>query len=151
MIRRYKHLTGKKEIDLHEVARWMKSVGWRLPEPADPLDLLARELADSARDEYRPDPSGGRRYRANHQVMLWEGNKQVPRWFDIDENPPRKLMKQSLIQRREQMVGDGLQLTIDSHRWNAVNPAELPIIIPLDITPDVEEALALDSLQDKAG
>jgi hypothetical protein len=143
-IRRYKQRTGKKEIDLHEVANWLKAQGWPMPKPIDPLDMLAKELAESARDEYRKDAASGRRYRANHQVMIWEGNKQVARWFDIDEKPPRKVMHKSLIQRREQMVGDGLQLTIDSHRWNSQNPTEEPIVVPLDITPDVEEALSLD-------
>jgi len=47
-------------------------------------------------------------------------------------------MLKSLINRREQMVGDGLQLTLDVDHWNGINPKEEPIQIPLDLTDDVE-------------
>ena len=40
--------------------------------------------------------------------------------------------------RREQMVGDGYQLTLDADHWNGRNPKEDPITIPLDFTEDVQ-------------
>ena len=43
--------------------------------------------------------------------------------------------------RREQMVGDGVQLTLDAMHWNNINPKEEPITIPLDFTEDIEERL----------
>ena len=45
----------------------------------------------------------------------------------------------NLIMRREQMVNDGLQLTLDADHWNRINPKEDPIRIPLDFTEDIEE------------
>ena len=50
-------------------------------------------------------------------------------------------MHKSLIMRREQMVGDGVQLTLDAMHWNNINPKEEPITIPLDFTEDIEERL----------
>ena len=50
-------------------------------------------------------------------------------------------MHKSLIMRREQMVGDGVQLTLDAMHWNNINPKEEPITIPLDFTEDNEERL----------
>jgi hypothetical protein len=47
-------------------------------------------------------------------------------------------MFRSLQQRREQMVGDGLQLSFDSDHWNRIHPDEEPIKIELDFTDDVE-------------
>lgn len=47
-------------------------------------------------------------------------------------------MHKSLVNRREQMVGDGLQLTLDADHWNQINPNEEPIQLPLDFTQDVE-------------
>ena len=47
-------------------------------------------------------------------------------------------MQKCLVQRREQMVGDALQLTLDADHWNSVNPSEAPIQMPLDFGPDVE-------------
>jgi hypothetical protein len=58
-------------------------------------------------------------------------------WVDIDE-APRKIMLKSLVNRREQMVGDGLQLTLDADHWNNIHPSEEPIVMPLDFTDDVE-------------
>jgi hypothetical protein len=47
-------------------------------------------------------------------------------------------MYKSLIQRREQMVGDALQLTFDANHWNGIHPGEEPIEMPLDFTDDVQ-------------
>ena len=47
-------------------------------------------------------------------------------------------MQKSLINRREQMVGDGLQLTLDKDHWNSIHKDEEPIVIPLDFSEDVE-------------
>ena len=43
-----------------------------------------------------------------------------------------------VVQRREQMVGDGLQLSLDVDHWNSINPEDEPIVVPLDFTEDVE-------------
>mgnify|MGYP000792002200 FL=1 len=51
-------------------------------------------------------------------------------------------MIKSAYARREQVVGDMLQLTLDLDHWNRVNPNEEPIIIETDVTPDIEERLA---------
>ena len=47
-------------------------------------------------------------------------------------------MLKSLINRRDQMIGDGLQLTLDADHWNAINAAAEPIQIPMDFTLDIE-------------
>jgi len=135
-IRYYKEVTGKKEIDMHDVAKFAASKGWMLPAPADPLDLLAKEFSQSAREETRTDENTGRPYRANHAFSA-DGTGQTTLWIDIDE-APRKHMLKSLVQRREQMVGDGLQLSLDEDHWNARNPSDEPIKLPLDLTPDIE-------------
>jgi hypothetical protein len=46
-------------------------------------------------------------------------------------------MFKSLQMRREQMVGDAVQLDLDAEHWNRVNPGEAPIQIALDFTLDV--------------
>lgn len=64
-------------------------------------------------------------------------SKQLTIWIDIDE-ATRPQIHKSLIQRREQMVGDGLQLTLDAEHWNRMHPDQEPIQMPLDLGPDVE-------------
>jgi hypothetical protein len=135
LIRLYKDESGEREIDMHKVALFAASKGWALPKPIDPLDRLAKEFSEAAREEIRRDAKTGRPYRANHAVQVSPG--QAPLWVDIDE-APRSMMHKSLIQRREQMVGDGLQLSLDADHWNSINPRDQPIDIPLDFTLDVE-------------
>jgi hypothetical protein len=132
-IRYYKDITGETDVDLKKVAEWMIRHGHKAPVPKTPAELLARELADAAREETRYDKQTGRPYRANHAFPTPQGNL----WFDIDENPSRRKMHMSLMKRREQMVGDGLQLSLDADHWNSVNASEEPIQIPLDFELDV--------------
>ena len=149
VLHQYKYETGKTELDMHDVARWAAQRGWRLPRPKDPLDLLAREFSKAAAQEIRHDPSG-RPYRANHAVTDRSKGTQLTFWIDIDE-APRKLMHKSLIQRREQMVGDAVQLTFDAQHWNSIHQNEEPIVLPLDFTEDVEWRINGSDTEEEAG
>lgn len=110
--RYYKEQTGKKEVDMKEVAKFAASNGWPLPDPIDPLDRLAKEFRDAAREEIKYDKKTGRPYRVNHAFLSAPGT-QMYLWIDIDE-APRKPMLKSLILRREQTVGDAYHLTLDA-------------------------------------
>ena len=55
---------------------------------------------------------------------------------DIDA-APRKIAHKSFQQRREQMVGDAVQLTFDVMHWNRVNETETPIDMPIDMPMDM--------------
>lgn len=137
LIRLYKEETGEREVDMHQVATFANKKGWPLPTPISPLDMLAKAFSQAAREEIRRDPKTGLPYRANHAYTKPQGDKQLTLWVDIDE-APRGPMHKSLINRREQMVGDGLQLTLDADHWNSIHPDEPPIQIPMDFTDDVE-------------
>lgn len=137
LIRAYKDESGEREIDMKKVAKWAAGKGWPLPVPTNPLDMLAKQFADAAREEIRRDEQTGRPYRANHSFVTVQGGEQLHLWIDIDEAERGPFMK-SLMTRREQMVGDGLQLTLDKMHWNSINPTKEPIEIPLDFTFDVE-------------
>ncbi len=58
-------------------------------------------------------------------------------WTDIDE-APRNIAQKAFVQRREQMIGDGLQLTFDVTHWNSVNQEDVPIEMPMDFTDDIQ-------------
>ncbi len=136
-IRFYKQRTGETDVDMHKVAEMAKEMGWELPKPPDPVDLLAKRFSRAARQEIRRDNVTGKPYRANHAYRIGSGPRQLTLWVDIDE-VDRKKMKKSLVWRREQMVGDGLQLTLDADHWNRVHPDEEPIQVPMDFTDDIE-------------
>jgi len=139
IIRYYREVTGKTEVDMKEVARFALSKGLQqLPTPVDPLDRLASEFSQAAREEVNHDEKTGRPYRVNHVFSHKQGNLQFNLWIDI-HTAPRKHIQKSLVKRREQMVSDGLQLTFDADFWNSINPNEEPINIPMDFTEDIEE------------
>lgn len=137
LIREYKQETGKKEVDMKDVASFAVAKGWKLPAPVSGLDRLAREFAQAAREETRYDKKTRKPYRANHAIPVTQDGKQLYLWIDIDE-APRKPMLKSLVMRREQMVGDGLQLSLDQDHWNSIHPNEEPINLPMDLTDDIE-------------
>jgi hypothetical protein len=137
-IRLYKRETGETEVDMHKVADYAVRRGWPLPRPTEPLDLLAAAFSGAAREEIRHDARTGRAYRANHAYPVTrQGDTQLYLWVDIDE-APRGPMWKSLVNRREQIVGDVVQLTFDAEHWNSIHPKEEPIEVPADFTDDVE-------------
>lgn len=137
LIRHYKDETGEIQVDMKKVAKFAELMGWEMPVPKDPLDILAQELARAARDEIKHDEDTGRPYRVNHAVPIKQGQQSLFVWIDIDE-APRPMMVKSLNLRREQMVGDGLQLSYDEDRWNSRNPDEEKIQTEFDFTFDIE-------------
>ena len=141
IIRQWKESTGKTEIDRMEVALYAMQVhGWPSPAPITPEERLAKEFSLAAREETRQDGMTGQPYRVYHAVKS-EVQGQRGFWVDIDE-APRKHMHKSAFARREQVIGDMVQLTLDLAHWNRINPSEQPIIAETDMTPDVAERLA---------
>jgi hypothetical protein len=63
--------------------------------------------------------------------------KQVTLWGNINELPRDPMLK-CVVQRRNQMVGDAVQLSDDIDHWNRINPKQEPIEIPFDFGPDIE-------------
>lgn len=137
LIRLYKSEIGVAAVDMHEVARFAIRRGWGLPPPSSPLDRLAAEFSHAAREEIRYDAKTGRPYRANHAIPYRKDDRQLYLWVDIDEAPRAPMLK-SLINRREQIVGDVVQLTFDAEHWNSIHPTEEPIVMPTDFSDDVE-------------
>lgn len=123
-------------VDPHDVAGWaIRNRLWQ-PRPRDIVNQLANDLANAWREEYRTDKLG-RRYRAKHAVRGM-GPKQHTLWADMD-TAPRSHMERAFAQRRQQVVGDCLQLKTDVDVFNDKRPDEEPINLVLDFTNDVDE------------
>jgi hypothetical protein len=144
IIRLYKEETGIADIDMRKVAMYAHDKGWPLPKQTDPVDILASQFAQAAREEVKRDRATGKPYRVNHALTMG----QTTFWFDIDDPAvTRKKMHLSLTNRRQQMVADGLQLSLDADHWNRIHPAEEPIQMEMDFSLDVE--WAKNAMQDK--
>lgn len=139
LIQLYREETGEQSVNMHDVAKFAMGKGWPMPKPKSPTDLLAEQFSKAAREEYRKDEVTGRPYRANLAVVENQGKlgDQYTLWTDIDA-APKAIVKKSVQQRREQMVGDAVHLADDVDHWNRVNPQEAPITLELDFGPDVE-------------
>ena len=139
LLRYYKDRHGAVPVAAREVAEW--AVEQKLlppPAPVDPMDRLAEDLAKAFREETRNDESTGLPYRVNHAVTTAHRGQQRTLWGGIDD-APRGFMQKAFTQRREQIVGDCYQLTLDLDHFNSIHPCEDPIIIPMDFAADVEE------------
>ena len=139
-IRHYRERTGKKEVDMHEVAIAAQKMGWPLPTPVDPLDLLARQFADAAREETRRDKETKQPYKAQLAITRRSPDgRQLAFWFDVDEDPPRHKMSKGLKQYRDQMVCEAIIGSNTADHWNRIHPDQLPLPFVTDLTEDVNE------------
>jgi hypothetical protein len=137
VMRAYKDETGERELDMHKVAKWAAGKGWPLPTPPDPLEILAKQFTEVARETIEHDSKTGKPYRVYHALTTWHGATQLHLFVDI-EDATRPQMLVSLVNRREQMVSDGLMVSYDQDRWNGQHPSEEPIQLPMDLTFDIE-------------
>jgi hypothetical protein len=110
-----------------------------LPE-VDPYDVLADDMARALREEYATDKEG-RRYRVNHAVRITRRGVQYTMWAML-QTASRPHMQRAFTQRREQVVGDLVQLATDVAVYNDMNKGAEPIQLILDFTHDVEERRA---------
>jgi hypothetical protein len=135
---RYDNQRGHKPSSAREAVEW--GVAERLLElpEIDPYDFLAGQMASALRDEYRTDERG-LRYRVNHAVRVTKGGVQYTFWA-VMGYAPHSHMEKAFAQRREQIVGDNLQLKIDVDVYNHLNQGKRPAVqLVLDYTEDVAE------------
>ena len=130
---------GRDAVNMQEVSAWAVKRNYvKLPKPVEPLAVLAEKFARALREETRRDGKTGRPYRVNHAVHETKNGKQTTWWGDIDKQS-RDFMQKSFTHRREQVVGDLVQLTFDCDHFNDRHPNEEPIAIHLGFEDDVDE------------
>lgn len=125
-------------VGTRQVCEWAVSQCLLSLPQIDPLDVLARRMASALRLEIRTD-SKGRRYRVNHAARITTDGVQFTFWAMMGF-APRSHMEISFAQRREQIIGDCVQLKTDVDAYNDMNRGkEQDIQLVLDFTDDVAE------------
>jgi hypothetical protein len=120
-----------------QMAEWaIQSQLWA-PHPARLLNLCADQLARAMSEEYITDAQG-RRVRAKHVVRMQRGGKQLFLWDDI-RTADHTHMEIAFQQRRQQIVGDCLQLKRDVDSYNENRKPYRPIQMIFDFTNDLAE------------
>lgn len=114
-----------------------------LEEPqVDPREMLAQQMAAALREEIKTDEEG-RRYRVNHAVRISKAGVQYTFWASMGF-APHEHMERAFAQRREQVIGDLVQLKTDVDVYNDLNEGQRPKIqLVLDFADDVAEREAL--------
>lgn len=148
MARRYREQFGPEAaIEGGAFADWLLKQGWRPPRQRTVKELLVRDIGRAMRSEYRKDKAGGFMYRANvaYRTTDHSTGEQFTFWIDPDF-ASKKQIEVSLMQRRNQILGDVQGLANDRDHFNSVRgAAEGPINMTFDFNDDVEEARALQA------
>lgn len=131
---------GHLPASAREASVWAVDRGLIELPSVDPYDVLADDMARALREEYATDKKG-RRYRVNHAVRVMRRGVQYTMWAMLP-TAPRAHMQRAFIQRREQVVGDLVQLVTDVDVYNEMNRDAEPIQLVLDFTHDVAERFA---------
>jgi hypothetical protein len=130
-IRYYKRENKVTEYKMADVAVFAAKNGWKVPAPVSGIDRLAKQFSEAAREEIRYDKKTKRPYRANLCIP------QLALWIDTDE-AEREKMVMAIGQYREQMISEAVIGTNTVEHWNLINPDQLPIPFPLDLTDETE-------------
>jgi hypothetical protein len=146
--RQYEEENSRLAATAREVCEWGVQKGLLNLPRVDPYDALAEDMARALREEYATDRQG-RRYRVNHAVRITKGGVQYTFWAMLGY-ADRKHMQRAFIQRREQIVGDCVQLATDVLAYNDMNKDAEPLQMILDFTDDVAERLIADDDDKKA-
>lgn len=140
--RRYEEENGRLAATARDVVEWgvVRSL-LDLPR-VDPYDILAEDMSRALREEYATDKKG-RRYRVNHAVRVTKAGVQYTFWAVLGY-ADRPHMQKAFIQRREQIVGDCVQLATDVAVYNDMNSGVEAIQMILDFRDDVAERFISD-------
>lgn len=136
---RYENENGHVPASLREAVQCGISRGMIQAPEVDPLAKLVEDMSHALREEYATDAEG-RRYRVNHAVRVTRAGVQYTFWA-VMKDAPREHMQKAFIQRREQIVGDCVQLATDVDAYNAMKSDQPAIPVLFDFRDDVEERL----------
>jgi hypothetical protein len=137
VFRRFEHEHEHSPTSSREACEWGVAKGFLELPSVDPLNILAEEMSRALREEYETDEKG-RRYRVNHAVRVTRAGVQMTFWA-VMGFAPRAHMQMAFTQRRNQIIGDCVQLKTDVDVYNDHNSSEAPIQMVLNFADDVAE------------
>lgn len=143
----YEAEVSSDPADLKEVGVWAIAKGYWTPRPVDMAANFARDMADALREQMRTDKAG-RRYRAKipAKSKTVDGTPLF-KWADID-TAPREHIEKGFAYRRQSIVADCYQLSIDADHYNSSHKEEDPINPVLNFEDDVAELKIANGIDD---
>jgi hypothetical protein len=135
---RYETIRKHAATGTKEACRWAVMEGLIELPHVDPYDILASQMASALREEMATNAKG-QKYRVNHAVRITKNGVQQTMWAEMGY-APHAHMEKAFTQRREQIIGDCVQLKVDVDTYNVLKPNTHPDVqLVLDFTEDVAE------------
>lgn len=135
---RYEKIRKHAPTGTKEACRWAVMEGLVELPNVDPYDVLAGQMASALREETATNAKG-QKYRVNHAVRITRGGVQQTMWAEMGY-APHSHMEKAFTQRREQIIGDCVQLKVDVDTYNGIKSSEHPDVqLVLNFTEDVAE------------
>jgi len=69
----YKRVKNVTEVDSHKLALFAQEMGWELPKPKEPIELLATLFSRAIGEEVRIDKKTKRPYKASLAILHRQG------------------------------------------------------------------------------
>ena len=126
-------------LDLDEAARWIRDTGRYECAPITPHQQVKQELARALRSAKFMDEEGNE-IRLAHPIRLKKGDQQQQVLWSFIEDAQPKHMRLSLQQRRQGILANCHQHSLDTNWYNRHNKfgAQLPLF-DYDFNKDLEE------------
>jgi hypothetical protein len=141
----YDNSHDHKPTSARQAAEWAVAEGLLELPKMDPYDVLASEMSHALREEFQTDEKG-RRYRVNHAVRVTKAGVQHTFWA-VMGYAPHHHMERAFAQRREQVIGDLVQLKTDVDVYNDIHKGKHPEIqLELDFRDDVTERMVMQKV-----
>lgn len=137
LVQKYQLAGHKLPASPRDIARWAIDNKLLAPRPEAILNQCADEIARAMAIEYFTDTQG-RRVRAKHAVVYYEGPKQHALWDDLRTAVP-KHMEVAFQQRRHHILGECKQLKNDVDSYNENRKPPTPIQMIFNFSLDLEE------------
>lgn len=139
----------KRDLSSDEIATMLEDIGWPMPKPKTPHEMLAKQVAEAQGEETVYDEVLQEHVARNICYTTEVAGKQTTLWTDLDRATRRKMEGHKTI-LRDQSVGDVYQGTLKCMRWSRLHPDQPELKFEADFTPDIEWLLAAKKVRQKA-
>ena len=126
-----------RDLSKYELALKLEAIGWPMPKPKTPHEILANQVARAENEETIFDDVLGDVVGKNICYTSEVEGKQVTLWGELDTATHKKMDIHKTI-LRDQSVGDVYEATKKCMRWNRLHPGEQAILFDPDFGPDMD-------------
>jgi hypothetical protein len=127
----------KRDLSADELASRLEAVGWPMPKPKTPHELLAKQVARAENEETIWDDVLGDSVGKNICYTVEVNGKQTMLWGELDPATWTKMDIHKTI-LRDQSVGDVYEATKKCMRWSRLHPGEQAVLFDPDFGPDMD-------------